>query len=115
VLESLYDTLLALDYQSWQTWLFLYLAFTIGAELAPSRTDMALGIPALLALGAATAVVLLALYQLQPEAPLRVVALREVALGLTALSRLFSLALITTAVVTALTFLPATLLRAARG
>jgi hypothetical protein len=32
-------TLLALDRDSWRTYLFLYLGFSIGAEMAPSDTD----------------------------------------------------------------------------
>ena len=115
VLHSIYGSLLLLDYSSWRTWLFLYLAFTIGAELAPSRTDLALGIPALLALGLATTLFLLATYQLDPEAPFRVVVLTNAYQGLTALARLLGIALVTTALVTALTFLPAALIRAARG
>lgn len=114
LLQGLSDTLLALDYDSWRTWLFLYLAFTIGAELAPSQTDIRAGIPALLALSATLALYLLGLYQLSPTAPLRVVSLRELDLGLTALSRVFSFALVTTAAVTALTFVPASLVRMVR-
>ena len=115
VLQSLYHGLLALDYHSWRTWLFLYLAFTLGAELAPSGTDVKLGVPALLAVGALTVALLLGLYQLAPAAPLRVTAVREVAQGLIWMSRIFSCALVTTAAVIVLTFVPASIVRAARG
>lgn len=115
VISSLYHGLLALDYHSWRTWLFLYLAFTIGAELAPSSTDVALGVPALLVVGTLTLAVLLGVYQLAPEAPLRVVVVREVAQALVWLSRIFSCAIVTTAAVIVVTFLPASVVRAARG
>lgn len=39
-----------LDFQRWQTYLFLYLALSIGAELAPSTTDLRYALPALLGL-----------------------------------------------------------------
>jgi len=115
ILEGLYRGLGALDYGSWHTWLFLYLAFTIGAELAPSSTDVRLGLPTLLALGVLTAAVLVATSQLPPTSPFRVTMLRETTAGLAWLDRLFSFALVATGVVTALTFLPAALLRTARG
>lgn len=115
VLSGLYHGLLALDYRSPRTWLFLYLAFTIGAELAPSSTDVTLGVPALLAVGALTVAVLFGVYQLAPDAPLRVTVVREVAQALAWLSRIFSCAILTTGAVILLTFLPASMVRAARG
>ncbi len=42
------DILLGLDYQAWQTWVFLYLAMSIGAELAPSDVDLRKSLPSLL-------------------------------------------------------------------
>ena len=115
VLRGLYHGLLSLDYHSWRTWLFLYLAFTIGAELAPSSTDVALGIPALLAVGVLTMAVLFGVYQLAPDAPVRVTVIRETAQGLAWMSRIFSCAIVTTAAVVVLTFVPAAILRTARG
>lgn len=115
VLDSLYGGLLALDYRSLHTWLFLYLAFTIGAELAPSATDVRQGIPALLVVSLVAAAVLLGVYQLEPQAPLRLVVIHEIAHGLEGLSKILSFGIITTALVTVLTFLPAALVRAARG
>ena len=115
VLRSLYATLVHLDFGAWQTWLFLYLAFSLGAELAPSRTDLVLGIPALLATGAGTALFLLATYQLQPHAPFRVAVLGGLAGGLTELGHLLGFALVTTAIATAITFVPAAMIRTARG
>lgn len=40
-----------LDWQQWQTWVFLYFALSIGAELSPSSTDLRYGLPTLLFLG----------------------------------------------------------------
>jgi hypothetical protein len=42
----------SLDWHRWQTYLFLYLALSIGAELSPSTTDLRYGLPALLGVGA---------------------------------------------------------------
>lgn len=115
LIESLYSGLLSLDYRSPQTWLFLYLAFTIGAELAPSGTDVRQGIPALLVVSLVTVAALLGIYQLDPQAPLRLAAIRETASALEGLSNILSFGLMTTALVTVLTFLPAALIRTARG
>lgn len=45
--RRLADVLLGLDYHSWRTWAFLYLALSIGAELAPSEIDLRASLPAL--------------------------------------------------------------------
>jgi hypothetical protein len=45
--RRLADILLGLDYESWRTWAFLYLALSIGAELAPSDIDLKASLPAL--------------------------------------------------------------------
>ena len=115
VLRSLYESLLRLDYGSWHTWLFLYLAFSLGAELAPSRTDLVLGIPAVLATGAGVALFLLATYQLAPQAPFRVAVLSGMSFGLIQIGNLLGFALVTTALATAITFVPAAIIRAVRG
>lgn len=115
MLRALYGGLTALDYRLPATWLFLYLAFTIGAELAPSSTDVALGIPTLLALGALTAAVVLGAYQLPAEAPLREAVVREVGRALAWLSRIFGFAIVTTAAAVVITFLPASLVRVIRS
>ena len=47
--RRLADVLLGLDYHSWRTWTFLYLALSIGAELAPSEIDLKASLPALAA------------------------------------------------------------------
>lgn len=38
--QLVWDLLLHADYLSWQTWLFLYLIFSIGLQVAPSPTDL---------------------------------------------------------------------------
>jgi hypothetical protein len=37
-----------LEWRDWQTWVFLYLTLSIGAELAPSSTDLRYGLPTLM-------------------------------------------------------------------
>jgi hypothetical protein len=115
LLDGFYSSLLAIDFSAWQTWLFLYLAFTVGAELAPSPRDLQLGLPALLLVTLFCGAVLFGVYQLDPTSPLRVALLQYTAHGLSWLSRLFGFAIVTTGIVAALTFLPATLIRSARG
>lgn len=46
----LIDILVGLDYRSLPTWAFLYLALSIGAELAPSDIDLKASLPAIAAL-----------------------------------------------------------------
>ncbi|MGC9319352.1 MAG: hypothetical protein ACP5KN_15070 [Armatimonadota bacterium] len=48
-----------LDLHAWQTWVFLYLALSIGAELAPSEIDLRRSLPAL-AVGAGVLVAAIA-------------------------------------------------------
>lgn len=50
VLASAASLLEGLDWRQWQSYLFLYLALSIGAELAPSATDLRHALPALLAM-----------------------------------------------------------------
>ena len=52
--RRLADILLGLDYESWRTWAFIYLALSIGAELAPSDIDLKASLPAL---GTATCII----------------------------------------------------------
>ena len=68
---NLAEILVALDYRSWQTWLFVYLALSIGAELAPSEIDLRKSVPALLVAAAAGIVLILAVSSLAPDAPVR--------------------------------------------
>ncbi|MFO7946745.1 MAG: hypothetical protein R6V19_08015 [Armatimonadota bacterium] len=68
VLHHCSELLSNLDWQDWQTYLFLYLSLTIGAEISPSATDLRYAMPTLLGLFAG---VMLALYSAQHAEGLR--------------------------------------------
>lgn len=69
--RELPQMLVDLDYHAWQTWIFLYLVLSIGAELAPSEVDLRRSLPALLIASAGLIVLTIAVSSLAPEAPLR--------------------------------------------
>jgi len=66
--RRLADTLLGLDYHSWRTWAFLYLALSIGAELAPSEIDLKASLPALAAAAGLIVVAVVAVSQIDAPA-----------------------------------------------
>jgi hypothetical protein len=69
--RRLAEVLGGLDYRAWQTWLFLYLALSIGAELAPSEIDLWRSVPAVV-VGAATIVLgIFTVFGLPAAEPLR--------------------------------------------
>jgi len=109
--RELPDILLGLDYRSWRTWLFLYLALSIGAELAPSDIDLKKSLPALLAAASSAAALIFAVSSLDPSAPLRHAL--DIYLGwlLSWLSSVLDFGLIAVALVGMLFALPAALLR----
>ncbi len=63
--------LAGLDYYAWQTWVFLYLAMSVGAELAPSDVDLRRSLPALLVVTLVGAGLVMAVSSLEPDARLR--------------------------------------------
>ncbi len=63
--------LTGLDYHSWRTWLFLYLALSIGSELAPSEIDLPKSVPAVVAASALVIVVSLGIGELPADSPVR--------------------------------------------
>jgi len=63
--------LTGLDYHSWRTWLFLYLALSIGSELAPSEIDLRKSIPAVAVAAGLIVLVTLGVSELPSDAPLR--------------------------------------------
>lgn len=69
--RRLADILLGLDYHSWRTWAFLYLALSIGAELAPSEIDLKASLPALAAAAAVMVLAIVAVAELDALAPHR--------------------------------------------
>jgi hypothetical protein len=103
-----------LDWHQWQTWLFLYLALSIGAELSPSATDLRYGVPTLLALAA---LAWLGFFGLHHARHLRLWEHRaEVAAlaGLVRLGTVLGLALIVSTTAAVVTLLPALLVRVLR-
>lgn len=69
--RRLVDILLGLDYHSWRTWAFLYLALSIGAELAPSEIDLKASLPALAAAAGLLVAAVVAVAEVDALAPLR--------------------------------------------
>lgn len=67
--DSLRETLRALNFHEWQTWLFLYLALSIGAELAPSDTDIRRGLGPVLLTGLGMALTAALLGHFRPDSP----------------------------------------------
>jgi hypothetical protein len=68
---NLAAVLAGVDYRTWETWLFVYLALSIGAELAPSEIDLRKSLPALLAATACGIALIFAVSSLAPDAELR--------------------------------------------
>jgi len=65
------DVLVGLDYHAWQTWVFLYLAMSVGAELAPSDVDFRRSLPALVVVTLVGVGLVVAVSSLEPDARLR--------------------------------------------
>ena len=53
LLDGTYSFITGLDYQNWKTYVFLYLALTLGAGAAPSKTDIISMFPGLIVIVAA--------------------------------------------------------------
>ncbi len=114
LVTSIWANLQALDLHAWQTYLFLYLAFSIGSELSPSRVDLQRSIPTLLALAAALVAVFIALQRVPPQAPVYQFITAHMDAGLTSLQALLDFGILTTALVAAVMIIPALLIRAVR-
>ncbi|MFW5866912.1 MAG: hypothetical protein ACOCX2_03785 [Armatimonadota bacterium] len=69
--RRLADILLGLDYASWRTWAFIYLALSIGAELAPSDIDLKASLPALAAATGITVAIIVIVAEVDGLAHLR--------------------------------------------
>lgn len=69
--RRLADILLGLDYHSWRTWAFLYMALSIGAELAPSEIDLKASLPALAAAAAVVVLAVIAVFNIDALEPWR--------------------------------------------
>lgn len=104
----------ALHWQQWQTWLFLYLALSIGAELSPSSTDLRYAIPTLLGLTAGIWLFFFALDHAQNLQHLRHLSALVLTLVLVRIGSVLSIALVLTAAAAALTLLPGLTVQALR-
>ncbi len=58
IVDRFLELFTELDWHRWQTYAFLYFAFSIGAEISPSHTDMRYAFPALFTAAAAIALLL---------------------------------------------------------
>lgn len=115
LVDNIRTNLTTLDYHRWQTYLFLYLAFSIGSELSPSQVDLRRSLPTLLVGAAGLAIVVIALKRLPPEAPVYTFLIVRLESGLSSLQMLLNFGVLTAGLVTAITLLPAAMIRAVRG
>jgi len=69
--RRLADVLTGLDYRAWNTWVFLYLALSIGAELAPSEIDLPKSVPAIIVAAVVVVLVILGVSELPADSALR--------------------------------------------
>jgi len=69
--RRLADVLTGLDYRAWHTWAFLYLALSIGAELAPSEIDLPKSVPAVIAAAVLVVLAILGVSELHADSTLR--------------------------------------------
>lgn len=93
------EMLVSLDYGSWRTWVFLYLALSIGAELAPSDIDLQKSLPAV-AIGAVVVIAgIVALSEVEALAPWRHAADIHLGWAMSWLSTVLDFGLIALAVV----------------
>lgn len=108
------QTLEGLDWHHWHTWLFLYLALSIGAELAPSDVDLRYGLPALAAVAAGTWAFFFTTANTESLHQLGTAAELVLASALTGLSGILAFALIITTTAALVTVIPGMIIRALR-
>ncbi|MEN6642315.1 MAG: hypothetical protein ABFE08_07710 [Armatimonadia bacterium] len=104
----------ALNWQHWQTYLFLYLALSIGAELSPSASDLRYAIPTLIFLALGTWLFFFALGHAHNLQHYRLTMLHWLQESLLQLSSVLAVALVITAAAAALTIIPGLMLQALR-
>lgn len=112
--DSVRETVWGLEYGSWRTWLFLYLAFSIGAELAPSQADLRQGLEPLLVLAAIVGLLGLWMGLAHPEALMWKLLYQGTDRALELLAPLLTFGIITTGSAAVLLVPPALALRAIR-
>lgn len=112
--DSVRITLQSLDYHDWRTYVFLYGAFSIGAELAPSDNDLRRSVGPLAVLAAAVALVGWYLGALHPASQAWAWFSRTLSGVLDAVAALLALGLLAVGLVTVVVLLPALAWRALR-
>ncbi len=114
LVNNIWANLQALDFNAWQTYLFLYLAFSIGSELAPSSTDVRRSIPALLSVGIGLIAAFIVLQRLPADTPICQFFTTHMDSALGWLQALLNFGILTVALAAAITAIPALLIRAVR-
>lgn len=109
-----WGTVRTLDWHQWRTYLFLYLALSIGAELSPSTTDLRYGVPALIALAGGLYLFAFAVQRATGLRRLGHLALEGLVRSCTWLSGVLLVALVVTAAAAVLTLLPGVTIRILR-
>jgi hypothetical protein len=104
-----------LDPHHWQTYVFLYLALSIGAELAPSTTDLRYALPALLILAAGVWFTLFACDRATGLQALRHSLASGLGTGLLRLGSVLSLALVVVAAANVVSLIPGLMLQGLRA
>jgi len=103
-----------LDPHRWQTYVFLYLAVSIGAELAPSATDLRVALPTLIVLGFSMWLTLFGVDHARHLAPHRQAITAGLSAALVRLGSVLSLSLIVTGAATVVGLLPGLMLQGLR-
>jgi len=114
LVNNIWANLQALDFNAWQTYLFLYLAFSIGSELAPSSTDVRRSIPTLLGVGIGLVAAFVVLQRLPADTPICQFFTTHMDSTLDWLQALLNFGILTVALAAAITVIPALLIRAVR-
>lgn len=107
-------TLRAMDYHDWRTYLFLYFGFSIGAELAPSQTDLRRSVIPVLGIAIGLACATYYLGHLHADSRAWEVFAGALSRGLRWMSSLLAFGILATALLAAVTVIPALVWRAAR-
>jgi hypothetical protein len=103
-----------LNLHHWQTWVFLYLALSIGAELAPSSTDLRYALPTVIILTAGTWLFFFGLQHATNLQSYRHLLAEALCAGLLRLGSVLSLSLVTTAAATVVGLIPGLTIQALR-
>jgi len=112
---SLVAALHSLDPGDWRTYVFVYLGFSIGSELAPSTVDLRHSLPALLVTSLVLVLTIAAFSRLPGSSPARISFEHHYAAALTSAASLLQFGLLATGLVAVITFLPAGIVRIVRG